>query len=291
MEPRLIDLHVHSKHSDGNCSLERIANIAKENNVGVISLTEHYTLSSLTKFRKLVGKSMEVIPGVELSSSLLELGLSKKHVCHIISYFSTTKIYKVFDQYELSRKKCVKKTLELLKKEGINLSYNKVLECARNKESVGRFDIAIALWKHGYAKTPSQAYTEFFDTSSHIYVDREKMEVDKLIKSLLDCGGVPVLAHPKTLRLNESDMKEFISLLKGYGLQGMEVYNPHNSDERRNFYLELCEEFDLIPTVGSDFHGRSSDNIEIGLGTNGNLSISDYSIVRNLKERKHKLFD
>ena len=112
MEPRLIDLHVHSKHSDGNSSLNQIAQISKENNVGVISLTEHYTLASLTKFRRIVGKSMEVIPGVELSSSLLQHGLSKKHVCHVISYFSTTKIYSVFDEYELSRKKCVKKTLE-----------------------------------------------------------------------------------------------------------------------------------------------------------------------------------
>ncbi|MBR6613521.1 MAG: PHP domain-containing protein [Clostridia bacterium] len=291
MEPRLIDLHVHSKHSDGNSSLNQIAQMSKENNVGVISLTEHYTLASLTKFRRIVGKSMEVIPGVELSSSLLQHGLSKKHVCHVISYFSTTKIYSVFDEYELSRKKCVKKTLELLKKDGINLSYTKVLECARNPESVGRFDIAIALHRHGYAKTPSQAYTEFFDTSSHIYVDREKMEIDKLIKSLIECGGVPVLAHPKTLRLNESDMREFIILLKNYGLQGMEVYNPHNSDERRNFYLELCNEFDLVPTVGSDFHGRNSDNVEIGLGMEQNLCISDYDIVRNLKERKHKLFD
>ena len=45
MEPKLIDLHVHSKHSDGNSSLNQIAQMAKENNVGVISLTEHYTYS------------------------------------------------------------------------------------------------------------------------------------------------------------------------------------------------------------------------------------------------------
>ncbi len=291
MEPKLIDLHVHSKHSDGNWSLERIANEAIANNVGTISLTEHYTLASLNRFRKIVGKRIEVIPGIELSSSLLSLGLSKKHVCHIIAYFPNTKIYKLLDEYELSRKKCVKKTLELLKTEGINLSYTKVLECARNKESVGRFDIAIALCKLGYAKTPSQAYTEFFDISSHIYIDREKLEVEKLIKTLLACDGVPILAHPKTLRLNESDFRDFIIMLKGYGLQGIEVYNPHNSLERRNFYLELCNEFDLLPTVGSDFHGRSSDNISIGLGMDNNLCISDYDIIRNLKERKHALFD
>lgn len=291
MNHGIIDLHVHSNYSDGQRSLEYLANKVYENNVSVISLTEHYTLSSYKKFKTMVGKNVEVLPGIELSSSLLSLGLSKKHVCHIIAYFPNTKIYSILDEYELSRKKCVSKTIELLKKDGINISYSKVLKTARNPESVGRFDIAIALCKMGYAKTPAKAYSDFFDISSHIYIDREKMEIETLIKNLLLCGGIPVIAHPKTLKLNESNFTEFVKTLKGYGLHGIEVYNPHNSCERRNFYLGLCEEFDLIPTVGSDYHGRKSDEIDIGTGINDNLFISDYSIIQRLKNRHKQLFD
>lgn len=291
MDKKLIDLHVHSNYSDGKRSLEYLRDKVKENNIGTISLAEHYNLSSYNKFKKIVGSSVEVLPGIELGASLLSLGLSRNHVCHVLAYFPSTKIYTILDEYELSRKKCVKKTMEMLKNEGINLSYNKVVETARNPESIGRFDIAIALCKMGYSKTPAKAYSDFFDVSSHIYIDREKLEIHDLLQKLLSCGGVPVLAHPKTLRLNESDFTEFIRLCKGYGLQGIEVYNPHNSDERRNFYLSLCNEFDLIPTVGSDYHGRKGEDVEIGLGIDNNLSISDYSIVQNLKNRKKLLFD
>ena len=291
MNHGIIDLHIHSNYSDGKRSLEYLKDKVHENNVTVVSLTEHYTLSSYRKFQKIVGKSVEVLPGIELGSSLLNLGLSKNHVCHILAYFPNTKIYAILDQYELSRKKCVTRTIELLKKEGVDISYSKVLKTARNPESIGRFDIAIALCRMGYAKTPAKAYSDFFDISSHIYIDREKMEIETLIKSLLSCGGVPVIAHPKTLKLNESDFIEFIKTLKSYGLQGIEAYNAHNSEEQRAFYLGICEEFDLIPTIGSDYHGRKGDEVDIGTGINNNLSISDYSIVQNLKNRHKQLFD
>lgn len=287
---RYIDLHVHSNYSDGKHSLEYIKDKAFENNISVIALAEHYNMSSFVEFRSLVKKEIEVIPAIEMSASLLSYGLSKRHVCHIVAYFPTTKIYYILDQYELSREKCVKKTLELLKKNGINISYTDVLKFAKNKISIGRFDIATALANLGYSSTPAKAYSKFFDLNSPVYVDREKMQVGELIKNILMCKGLPVLVHPKSLRLNESDFVGFISELKAFGLVGIEAYNPHNSKERTSFYLDVCNEFELIPTVGSDYHGRSNEQIEIGLGIENNLLIDDYSIVRRLKRKEKELY-
>lgn len=285
-----IDLHVHSNYSDGKRSLEYIKNKALENNVRVIALAEHYNMSSFIEFRKIVNKQIEVIPAIEISASLLSYGLSKRHVCHIAAYFPTTKIYSILDHYELSREKCVKRTLELLKKEGINISHRDVVKYAKDKTSVGRFDIATALSNLGFAPTPAAAYAKFFDLNSPVYIDREKMQVGELIKNILECRGLPVLVHPKSVRLNESDFICFISELKAFGLVGIEAYNPHNSSERTEFYKQVCKEFDLITTVGSDYHGRSQENIEIGLGIDNNLMIDDYSIIRALKKKEKQLY-
>ena len=62
---------------------------------------------------------------------------------------------------------------------------------------------------------------------------------------------------------------------------------PSIPGEKREELLELCDKYNLIPTVGSDFHNFSSD-IKIGLGINENLKISDYSIITRLKEKKHE---
>lgn len=290
MKNGYIDLHVHSNYSDGKHSLKFIADKAIENNVGVIAFAEHYNMSSFLPFRKLVDRQIEVIPAIEMGASLSFLGLSKNHVCHIVAYFPTTQICSILDYYELSRDKCVRKTLDRLRHEGINLSYRTVTKYARDKSSIGRFDIAIALSKLGYAPTPAKAYSKFLDLNSPIYVDRDKMQVDTLIKSILLCKGLPVLAHPRTLRLNNSDMRELILKLRSFGLVGIEVYNSHNRPDHIEFFGNLCDEFGLLKTVGSDYHGRSKDGIELGLGIDGNLKIDDYSIVTALKQKEKQLF-
>lgn len=285
-----IDLHVHSNYSDGKHSLEYIKEKTLENNVSVIALSEHYNMSSFVEFRRLVNKQIEVIPAIEIGASLLSYGLSKRHVCHLAAYFPTTKIYSILDHYELSRDKCVKKTLELLKKEGIKISYKDVVRFARDKTSIGRFDIARALSNLGYSSTPEKAYSQFFDLNSPVYIDREKMQVAELIRSVLLCKGLPVLVHPKSLRLNESDFIQFVSELKSFGLVGIEAYNPHHTKEQTNFFKGICNEFGLITTVGSDYHGRSNENVEIGLGIENNLMIDNYSIIRALKKKEKELY-
>ena len=286
-----IDLHIHSNYSDGKRSLSYIKEKAFQNNVGIISLAEHYNLSSYHAFRKLVGTNIEVIPSTELSASLTDYGLSKKHICHLVAYYPTDKIYSILDFYEISSQKCVKKTLDVLKTQGINISYSDIKKIAKNKESIGRFDIAIALSRKGLAPTPESAYGKFFDENSPVYIDREKMPPKILIENILFCKGVPVLVHPRSLRLNNDDFVMFVSELKTYGLCGIEVYNPHHTKEMTSFYEDVCRELNLIKTVGSDYHGRSKENIEIGLGIDNNLCIDDYSIITNLKLRKKELFD
>ena len=284
-----IDLHVHSNYSDGKRSLQYIKDKCIENNVSTIALAEHYNMSSFVEFRRLVNKQIEVIPAIEISASLLSFGLSKKHVCHIVAYFPSTKIYSILDHYELSRDKCVKRTLELLKKEGIKISYRDVVKYATDKSSIGRFDIAKALCALGHASTPAKAYSKFFDLNSPIYIDREKMQVDELIQNILLCKGLPVLVHPKSLRLNESNFISFITKLKEFGLVGIEAFNCHNTKEQMDFYKSACDQFNLIATVGSDYHGRKNENVEIGLGMNNNLMIDNYSIVRALKKKEKEL--
>lgn len=286
MNPQYIDLHIHSNFSDGKESVENIVKNAIENNVRTISLTEHYNLSSLELARNIAKDSLEIIPGIEIGSSLLEYGLSKKHVCHFTAYFVNRKIYKILDEYEITRKKNVTNIISKLNRMGINITSGQVVREVK-KESIGRYDIAYTLFKKGYAVSPVHAYSKYLDVGKKAYVEREKMGPKKLIDTIIKCGGVPVLAHPKSLKLNNNDLDIFISMFKEVGLCGIEVYNPHNSAEKREELLELCDKYNLIPTVGSDFHNFSSD-IKIGLGINENLKISDYSIITRLKEKKHE---
>lgn len=285
MKNGYIDLHIHSNFSDGKESVGSIINTAIKNNTSVISLTEHYNISSYKIARDIAKDRLEIIPGIEIGSTLSSYGISKKHVCHFTAYFVNRKIYSILDKYEISRRKIIDKIIRRLNSKGISITSGQVYKETKH-DSIGRYDIAYTLFKKGYAVSPEHAYSKYLDVGNFAYVEREKMPPSELIDTIIKCGGVPVLAHPKSLKFNYTDMDNFIGMLKKSGLCGIEVYNPHNSDEKREELLEICEKYDLIPTVGSDFHSFK-DDIEIGFGANGNLKISDYSIITRLKEKKH----
>jgi len=284
-----IDLHVHSQCSDGKKSVKEIIDFCLNNKVGVISLVEHYNLGSYKKARKLAGDRIEIIPGMEFGTDIKQYGLSKNHVCHIAAYYPSGKIMRsVVDKYETSRDVCVKKTLQELNKKYIFISKSDVMQNARKPSSIGRFDIAITLAKLGYAKDPLSAYGEFLDQGMPGYVERTKLSPGELIKEIRLVNGVPALVHPKSLKLSNNDLFEFLKLLKSYGLEGLEVYNPHHTKEQTETFLNMAYELSLITTVGSDFHGRSDSDIKIGSGIKHNLCINDYYIIEELKKR-HKI--
>lgn len=290
MEGKIIDLHVHTNYSDGKDSIETVINKAKQNNVGVLSLTEHYNISSYKIACELAGDDIEIIPGIELGTDMSKYSENKKHVCHIVAYFISSDICKLLDMYEIERYECVVKTLKLLKKQNINITMDDVLEYARDKKSVGRFDVARALKKLGYTKTTAEAYGKYLEHGGKSYVQRRKLTPFELVKKIIAYGGVPVLAHPKSLRFRPEIEDEFISQLVGCGLCGIEAYNSNIGEEKRQWYLSLCEKYDLIPTVGSDYHGgKRKPVLEIGKGNNNNLNVTDMTIVDRLKKKKQEI--
>ena len=288
-KPKIIDLHVHSVCSDGKKNVEDVIKIAIQNNVGVLSLTEHYNMGSYQKARTLAGDNIEVIPGVEFGTSLDCFGMSNKHVCHIGAYYPSYRIIKVFDMFETSRADCVKRTLKKLHNLEIPITYSMVEKNARKKSSIGRFDIAITLHKMGYSDSPISAYGDYLDQGMEGYIKRDKLSPMDLIYQIRLAGGVPVLFHPKSLRLSPSDTFDFLELLRSCGLEGLEVFTPHNNEEQTSIFLDMVNKLDLVPTVGSDYHAISSRHIELGKGINNNLNISDYSIISRLKERHHDI--
>ncbi len=290
MSNNFIDLHVHTNYSDGFDSIEEVLKKASENGVGVISLTEHYNLSSYKVANEIATDDIEIIPGIEIGADMSKYRDGKKHVCHILGYFVSKDICKLLDLYEIDRYECVVKTIKLLNHIGIEITLEDVIKCAKDKKSIGRFDIARTLKKMGYVKSTSEAYGKYLDHDGKSYVRRNKLEPASLVKKIREYGGVPVLAHPKSLRFNVEQEEAFIKELVDAGLCGIEVFNPNNGEKRRDAFLKYCDDYNIIPTVGSDYHGgKRKPVISIGLGIDNNLKVSDYSIVQRLKDKHEEI--
>ncbi len=286
-----IDLHVHSNASDGLEPVGVVMKKAIKNKVSVISFTEHYNLGSYQeayRIEKQTGK-IEVIPGIEISASVKELPGTKKRTCHILAYYPSYRICNILDEYEVSREKCLKKTIKKLQTTGVKISYDIVKKYARSRNSIGRYDVAIALKKLGYAKTTMSAYGQFLDVGMRAYVERDKPTTKELLSKIRSVGGVPVLAHPRSLHMGRESLEKYVTRLREEGLEGIELYNPSCSFEVFENIRYIADKLNLVTTVGSDYHGKESRNIYVGLGINGNLRISKYEIIEELKTRQNQI--
>ena len=97
----------------------------------------------------------------------------------------------------------------MLNSQGIEIDLADVIANARDKKSIGRFDIALTLKALGYSKTATEAYGKYLDHNDKSYVQRKKLEPEDLVRAIRKYGGVPVLAHPKSLRLSKEELDVF----------------------------------------------------------------------------------
>ena len=283
----IIDLHVHSNYSDGRNTIEEIISMAKQNNVKYISFAEHYNLDSYPKVLEIVKDTdIEVIPAIEVGTDLSMYNLGKRSKCHMLIYYPNAKIISFLEKHNEKKEKIILEVLNKLKVCGIELTYDFVKKNSRNPDNVCKYDVAIAIYNIGVTTSIEEAYNKYIAYGTKTYVASDKMSPIELLRYIKDIGGIVSIAHPKSLSMTRERLYEFIRELVEYGLDGIEAYNPHNNADRVYEYLSICDEFNLIPTVGSDYHGRKNDNIEIGKGINDNLCITDYTIIERIKERR-----
>lgn len=76
------DLHVHTHKSDGSDSIEEVLTLARDNNVSVLSITDHNTLKAYTQetFEEAKRLEIELVPGVELDV------IYKNRQYHLLTY-------------------------------------------------------------------------------------------------------------------------------------------------------------------------------------------------------------
>ena len=66
------------------------------------------------------------------------------------------------------------------------------------------------------------------------------------------------------------------------GLKGIEVYHSSHTKEEMEYYLKIANEYNLLISGGSDYHGpNTKPDIFIGTGKNNNLHIKKLSILNH----------
>jgi predicted metal-dependent phosphoesterase TrpH len=279
----MIDLHVHSTFSDGSYTPEELAKLAAKASLTAIALTDHDSTEGLDRFLVACEKeSVLGIPGIEISAEISEGTL------HVLGYFVEYKdegfqetLRQIRDGREIRNHKMIEQLNEL----GLELTWEEVASYA-GEDVVGRPHFAQAMIARGYVKNKRKVFDKYLAKGKPGYADRFRLSVSDAISSIRAVGGVPVLAHPSTLRKETSELRDYIRELADLGMQGIEVYYSEHSEGQVMFYEGLAKEFGLTLVGGSDFHGDVNPRVSLGTGF-GSLNVPD-ELVEALKAKRGK---
>ena len=265
---------MHSHYSDGVLTPKELARMVFKAGLKAFALTDHDSLAGLEEAEiKAAELGLEFVPGVEISA------LFKEREVHILGYYpqKSTLLESFLLKLRQERFKRLEKMVTALQGAGFKIAVAEILKVA-GPAAPGRMHLARVLIEKGYVYNAGQAFSLYLGRGKSAFVPRVLPGASAAIAVLLKSGAVPVLAHPGNQGLNDP------ALLKGFGLQGVEVYHPDHLKKQSAYYKKQAEELNLVITGGSDYHADG----ERTLKSFKNYAIS-YSYLLPLKEAARKL--
>ncbi|MDD2376020.1 MAG: PHP domain-containing protein [Clostridia bacterium] len=279
----MVDMHIHTVHSDGIDSIQKVFEFANKLNISPISITDHNTISAYEEIIKTNVISLyngDLIPGVELKCHI------NKEIIELLVYdFDIYKMKKFinqnyheweyinknmsiqFENILINRNICYDKNIMLSydfnKYNGIMELYKSVIQIESNEKK---------LCDDLYKDIPKFFRDCVCNENSKYYVDLRKYypSVESITNFVKQNGGKIFIPHVYFFKHSFNILKQ---IHEKYMLDGVECYHPSYTLEQCNELLNYCKNNNLYISAGSDYHGDT-----YGLGNS-----SDFYDDNNIK--------
>ena len=251
------DLHTHTTCSDGFHTPKELIDLARKKNIEVLSITDHDSVNAVKEaVQYSTDCGIEIVPGVEISTDIRDTEV------HILGYFidpenKELEHYLIFFREE--RYKRAIRIVEKLNVLGLQINMEDVLEYAKNS-AIGRPHIAQALLANNQVNSYYEAFNKYLGNHAPAYEKKVHLSPQSAFKIISDAGGLSFIAHPGNMP--DILIKELIEA----GVDGIEVVHPSHSVHQVSFYRGIVNEYFLLESGGSDFHGGKRED-DKNLGT------------------------
>ena len=284
----MIDLHVHTKYSDGTDEVVELLKKAERVGLEVISITDHNTAKAYEELENLNVKeyySGKIIPGIEMNTKVL--GIPIEILGYGIDYKKMNKLIPtVFLPLKERNRIEAERLYEKCIAAGIKLEEN----CLKNYDATyfaSKFIMAeIQKFEENKTIIDEEAWNElrvFYrkymsNPNMPLYINTDDLvpnfkEATNLIR---ECGGMVFIPHIFEYRENSYKILDYI--LEKYNVDGFECFYTTFTEEQTTEIYKICKDKNLYVSGGSDYHGKAKENVALGFG-HGNLKIDFSEII------------
>ena len=259
-----IDLHLHSTHSDGTLTPAEIIAKAKSLGLSAVALTDHNTVSGLWDFLNEAEKQgVTAVAGTELST------VYKGQEIHLLGLFIPTEAFAAVtaltEDYLTRKEQSNRDLVARLAADGYRVDYD-AIRASTPDGNVNRALIAKALLAGGYVPSVKAAFYTLLGEGMGYYTPPTRPDFFDTIRFLRSIRAVPVWAHPLQY-MEEATVREALPEAVEAGLVGMEVMHSSYGEATVSSAKALADEFGLLYSGGSDFHGAVKPDVHMGIGS------------------------
>jgi predicted metal-dependent phosphoesterase TrpH len=248
------DLHVHSTYSDGTDTPEELLALARDAGLGAIAIADHDTVEGVKAALGAGRGGVALIPAVEVSV------VADHRFLHILGYgvdvFSPA-LARYIARASAEKTENTRVNFEqALKLRAFSYGWQRVLALNPGQPRISGVHVVRAMELDGYEApglTMRQLFHRYFRPESELFIGTETATVRDAIGVIRECGGIPVVAHPKVV----GDDGLVLDMIRA-GARGIEAHYPLHSAEETEKYLGMALEHDLLVTGGSDWHGGNN---------------------------------
>jgi predicted metal-dependent phosphoesterase TrpH len=252
-----IDLHTHSRVSDGTESPAQLVRAAREAGLGTVALTDHDSTAGWSEASAAARENgVTLIPGMELST---RVGWSS---VHLLAYLFDPSDARLVAETARIREARLLRAEEMVQRIGqdYDLAWDDVVAQTNPGATVGRPHIADALVARGHAPNRSAAFAGILHWRAGYYQPHYAPDPLTGIELVVAAGGVPVIAHPATVSRADLALEDSMEQYVEAGLFGLEIDHRENTPEGREHLRELASRYGLALTGSSDYHGEGKPN-------------------------------
>lgn len=253
------DLHCHSTYSDGTLTPIEIIQLASQQGLRGLSITDHDTIEAYqTGLEAAKQYQIALISGAEFSA--VHQGTS----IHVLAYsFPTSSlIIKDFcDKHVRRRAQRNLDILTLLNAHGIVISEKDIQSHHPDTPShtIGRPHIALAMLNKGYVRSIQEAFNRYIGENKPCYSPGGYFTVEETIDLIHQAKGLAVIAHPHLIN-NAAILKDLLAM----NFDGIEGYYARFPVSQHARWIKIGEQRGWFITGGSDFHGDIKPTIPLG---------------------------
>ena len=241
---------MHSTCSDGERSPAELVELAVENQLTALSITDHDSISAYEEAEVRANElAIQLISGIEINT------MGPNGELHILGYGIDLANEALNDYCYWRKKERMSWSLEIVQKLRM-LGYDIDWESCYDRATGGvivRTHIADELVAHGYFQSSEEAFSALLVTNQPAYVAREPFTSKEAIDLIHESGGLAFLAHPGIYNFSWS-----LETLIEESIDGIEVFYAKHNKKETNKWIDQATRHNLYMSVGSDFHGETS---------------------------------